>query len=159
MAGPMDDVDIDQSRDWRDWLTEKLNEIGIETLNPITKYGDGYGTVRQKFAIWGKFGNIDAIRQVVATQIIPADIKMVQDSDFVTLYISPKGHEICGSYGEMTLAFYLGKPVYIVTRRKLKPLNIPKWAVGCSKKIFSNWEDYLQYIKEKWVNGRKRSHN
>lgn len=151
MAGPMDDISIDESRDWRDWLTEELGKLKIKTLNPITKYGENYGNIRQKFAMWGKAGNIDAIRQMTSSQIIPADIVMVEECDFVTLYISPKGHEICGSYGEMTLGFYLGKPVYIVTKRSLKPLTIPKWAVGCSTKIFSDWEDYLDYIRKNWV--------
>jgi len=152
MAGPMDDVSIEVSRDWRDWLTEKLKKMNIKTLNPITKYGDDYGAIRQKFAMWQKFGNVDAIRQIVSTQIIPPDLKMVKECDFVTLYISPKGYEMCGSYGEMTFAFYLGKPVYIVTRRRLKPLNLPKWSVGCSTKIFTNWKDYLAYITENYVN-------
>ena len=55
------------------------------------------------------------------------------------------------SYGEITLAFELGIPVYIVTKRRLKPVNIPEWAIGCSTKIFSNWDDFLKYIKENWV--------
>ena len=153
LAGPMDDVSIEESRDWRDWLTEKLGEIGISTLDPISKYGEEYGAIRQKFAMWGKFGNVDAIRQVVSSQIIPPDLKMVRECDFVTLYIPPEGNEICGSYGEMTIAFDSGKPIYIVTRRRLKPLNLPKWAVGCSTKIFPSWEEYLEYIKENYVNG------
>ena len=166
MAGPMDDVSIDKSRDWRDWLTEELKKVKIETLNPISKYGDKYGNVRQKFAMWGQSGNIDAIRGEVSSHIIPPDMEMVEECDFITLYISPKGYEICGSYGEMTVGFYLGnifscprcefkykeKPIYIVTKRRLKPVNVPKWAIGCSTKIFSNWEDYLKYIYEHWVN-------
>lgn len=152
MAGPMDDVSIGESRDWRDWLTEQLGKMGIETLDPISKYGDEYGVIRQKFSMWQKFGNVDAIRQIVSTQVIPPDLEMVRECDFVTLYIPPEGNEICGSYGEMTLAFDVGKPVYIVTRRRLKPLNLPKWAVGCSTKIFSSWEDYLEYIRENYVN-------
>jgi len=151
MAGPMDDVSIGESRDWRTWLTEELGKMGISTLDPISKYGEEYGSIRKKFAMWQKFGNVDAIRQIVSTQIIPPDLVMVKECDFVTLYIPPEGNEICGSYGEMTFAFHLGKPVYIVTRRRLKPLNLPKWAVGCSTKIFSNWEDYLEYIKENYV--------
>ena len=152
MAGPMDDVSIEESRDWRDWLTEELKKVQIVTLDPISKYGKDYGAVRQKFAMWQNSGNIEAIRNQVSLEIIPPDFDMVEICNFVTLYIPQKGYEICGSYGEMTLAFYLKKPVYIVTKRRLKPINVPKWAIGCSTKIFSNWEDYLAFIKKNWVN-------
>lgn len=151
LAGPMDDVSIEESRDWRDWLTEKLGEVNIEVLNPIKKYGENYGKIRQKFAMWQKYGNIDAVRHSVSSKVIPKDIEMVEKSDFVTLYIPSAGSEICGSYGEGTIAFYLGKPLYIVTKRRLKPLNLPKWIVGCSTKIFEDWQEYLKYIKKNWV--------
>lgn len=155
MAGPMDDVSIEVSRDWRDWLTEELGKLGIKTLNPITKYGDEYGAIRQKFAMWKKYGNIDSIRQFVSSQIIPPDLVMVEESDFITLYVPPKGHELCGSYGEITHAFYKHIPVYIVTRRQLKPLNLPKWAIGCSTKVFENWSEYMDYIRKNWTDNEE----
>jgi len=155
LAGPMDDVSIDESRDWRDMIEDEFPKMGIACLNPITKYGAGYGAIRTKFAIWQKSGNVDAIRQVVSRQIIPPDLIMVKECDFVTLWIPAEGHEICGSYGEMTHAFYLNKPVYIITSRRLKPLNVPKWAIGCSTKIFKDWKTYLAYIKRVWTDGGK----
>ena len=151
LAGPMDDVSIEVSRDWRDWLTDELKKLGIGILNPITKYGDKYGVIRQKFATWQKFGNIDSIRQSVSSKVIPKDLEMVKKCDFVTMYITPKGYELCGTYGEATIAFEHNIPVYIVTKRRLKPLTLPKWVVGCSTKIFSNWKDYLVHIKDNWV--------
>jgi len=151
VAGPMDDVSIHESRDWRDMLKEELLKIEIEVLSPITKYGKDYGKIRTKFAMWRRSGNIDAVRQCVSRNIIPVDLSLVEECDFVTLYIPAKGNEICGSYGEATHAFYLGKPVFIVTTRRLKPLNIPKWVVGCSTKVFTNWGKYLKYIKRNWT--------
>jgi len=150
VAGPMDDVSIDESRDWREMLTEKLSKIGIEVLSPISKYGDDYGKIRVKFSKWKNSGNIDAIRQYVSRYIIMADLKLVKKCDFVTLYIPAKGSEICGSYGEGTHAFYLGRPVLIVTTRRLKPLSLPKWIVGCSTRIFTSWDEYFEYVKENW---------
>lgn len=127
VAGPMDDVSIDESRDWREMLTGELSKLGIEVLSPISKYGSDYGKIRIKFSRWKESGNIDAIRQYVSRHIIMADLRLVKKCDFVTLYVPAKGSEICGSYGEATHAFYLGKPVFIVTTRRLKPLTLPKW--------------------------------
>lgn len=153
LAGPIGDVSLDEARDWRDMLTGKLGKMGIGVLDPLSKYGEGLPNIRRRFAIWKKVGNIDALRQVVANQIIPRDLEMVEECDFVTLYIPAEGKEICGSYGEATYAFHLGKPVFIVTDRRLKPLNIPKWVIGCSTKVFKTWKDYLKYIKINWDDG------
>lgn len=165
LAGPMDDVSIGESRNWREMLTKKLPEFGIGVLNPIAKYGADYGNIRKKFASWQKYGNVNAIRDKVSKEIIPPDMKMVEDCNFITLYIPAEEGEICGSYGEMSIGFYLGryhrcprcdytyppKPIYIVTRRRLRPLNLPKWAIGCSTCIFKNWDEYLDFIKKNWA--------
>ena len=151
LAGPISDTKIRDARDWRDWLTEKLGEMGIKTLDPLGKYGDRLASVRSKLSNWKRFGNIDAIRLMVSQMIIPSDLEAVKKCDFVTLNLPAENVELCGSYGEITLAFYLNKPVYIVTKRHLKPCNIPKWAIGCSTKIFTNWEDYFLYVRKNWV--------
>jgi len=151
LAGPMDDVSIGESRNWREMLAKELPKMGIEILSPITKYGADYGNIRKRFANWQMSGNIDAIRQWVKKYIILQDLKMVEECNFITLYIPAQGKELCGSYGEMTYAFKLNKPVFIITTRRLKPVNVPKWAVGCSTRIFTSWKVYLKYIKQNWT--------
>lgn len=154
LAGPIDAVNVKEAMKWREFVTKELKKFNITVLNPFgQKGGDRLSTVRSKFAIWKKYGNVDAIRQVVSSTVIPPDLDMVEECDFITLYIpQDDGKEICGSYGEMTLGFKLGKQVYIVTKRRLKPLNLPMWSIGCSTKIFSNWNDYFDYVYENWVN-------
>ena len=52
-------------------------------------------------------GNIQFIHDFVSGTVIPPDLKMVEDSDFLTVYVpEDNGYEICGTYGEITLAFY-----------------------------------------------------
>lgn len=167
LAGPMDDVSINESRNWREMLTKKLPKIGIDVLNPIAKYGENYGNIRKSFAGWQKSGNIIEIRNKVSSEIIPPDMKMVEKCNFITLYIPAEGAEICGSYGEMTIGFYLAnifscpqcgfhfgkKQIYIITKRRLRPINLPKWAIGCSTRIFKTWNEYLKFIKSRWGNG------
>ena len=152
LAGPIGDVSLSEARDWRNMLTKKLPRIGIGVLDPLSKYGEGLPNIRRKIQNWKNAGNIDALRQLVSSQIIPRDLEMVDECDFVTLWIPAEGKEICGSYGEITYAFHLGKPVFIVTSRRLRPVNVPKWAIGCSTKIFKTWKEYLQYIRVNWDN-------
>jgi len=155
LAGPIGDVKIREATKWRNWITIELDKIGIDTLNPFGKYGDRLAAIRSRLKNWNKYGNIDAIRKMVATEIIPPDLVMVEICDFVTLWIPQEGKEICGSYGEMTFAFHLHIPVYIVTKRRLKPVNLPNWAIGCSTCIFKNWNDYFEFVKKEYENGSR----
>lgn len=150
LAGPIGDVNIGDATKWRNWITGEFYAMGIEALNPFGKYGDRLAAVRSRLKNWNRFGNLAAIRKMVSEEIIPPDLEMVKECDFITLWIPAEGKEICGSYGEMTFAFHLNKPVYIITRRRLKPVNLPNWAIGCSTKIFTNWKEYLSFVKEKW---------
>jgi len=152
LVGPIGDVKIGEATKWRNWLTLELDKIGIDVLNPFGKYGDRLAAVRSKLYNWNKYGNVDAIRRMVATEIIPPDLKMVEECDFITFWLPQEGKEICGCYGELTIAFYIGKPVYIVTRRRLKPVNLPNWAIGCSTWIFKRWKSYFREVKKKWGN-------
>lgn len=152
LAGPIDRVNLAYAKAWRTRLTTNLAKLGIGVLNPFGKAGgDRIGEDRDNLILWNKEGEIEEIRNLVRYTIIPPDLKMVEECSFLTLYIPKSGSEICGSYGEATLAFYLGKPVYIVTKRKLNPVRLPSWIVGCSVEIFTNWTDYLEFIKKNWV--------
>jgi hypothetical protein len=149
LAGPIGDVPIGEARTWRNKAEQILGEMGIDVLNPLLK--EEQTMIRRSVLNWCRTGNIDAIRPLVGRDLIEPDLKMVENSDFITLWLPKEGQELCGSYGEITYAFKLRIPVYIVTERRTKPLNIPYWAVGCSTMIFKEWDSYYKYIKENWT--------
>jgi hypothetical protein len=151
LAGPIDRVAVKEAMQWRDMITVELEQFGIDTLNPFGQFGgDRLSRTRKHLGRWNDNGELSKIRKFVKDTVIPPDLKMVEECDFLTIYVPHDGKEICGSYGEATLAFYLGKPVYVVTRRDLKPVNLPNWLIGLSDEIFTSWLDYLQFIEEKW---------
>jgi len=152
LAGPIDGADIDNAKEWREWLTEQLAPMGIGTLNPFGQFGgDRLAEVRKDLHEWNVRGQVDNIREFVSKVVMPPDLDMVEKCDFVTLHIPKLTSEVCGSYGEATLAFYLNIPVYIVTTRCLRPVTLPNWIIGCSDKIFSSWADYLYFIGDKYI--------
>ena len=155
LAGPIDRVNIKDAQKWRNWLTDILLDIGIGTLNPFDKEGgdgeDRLGEVRKDLHNWNRDGDIDKIRKLVGGKIIPPDLIMVEQCNFLTLYIPDGNSEICGSYGETTYAFALHKPVLIVTTRKLKPNKLPNWIIGCSTEIFTDWESYINYVRKNYT--------
>jgi hypothetical protein len=149
LAGPINGKNIDEARIWRKKITHELADINIRGLDP---FGNGGGDrispeLRQKLHNANVLGDIDTIRDIVGNTIIPPDLDMIMACDFLTVYI-PKddGYEICGTYGEVTLAHYLKKPVFIVTERKMFPCELPSWLIGCSTNIFTSWKDYLLHI-------------
>ena len=150
LAGPIDGFGVDKARQWRDDITDCLKKIGVETLNPLGINKDRLDSTRKNLLEWTVFGEVQKIRKFVASVVIPPDIDMVEQCDFITLHIPENNVEICGSYGEMTLGVYLHKPVYIITNRSMKPIRIPKWAIGCSSEVFTTWESYLKFISDNW---------
>lgn len=158
LAGPINVGKMKECKDWRLMVTEYIKQnYDIKSLNPLgDKGGDRIGPdLRQKLYNANKLGDIDTIRRIVRDIIIPPDLIMVEQCTFLTLWIPEKdGYEICGSFGEVTLAHYLNIPVYIVTERKIYPCELPNWVIGCSTEIFTSWDDYFKFIGDKY--GSKR---
>lgn len=149
LAGPIGIIPQKGAAEWRIEIGKKLLEIGIKYSNPMGNEGK---MNRPQIKEWADAGKIGHVRKILRKKIIGCDLRMVATCDFVTLYIPvDNGYEICGSYGELTLAHYLHKPVYIVTDRKLLPIEIPLWAVACSDYIFRTWDEYLKYVKERYA--------
>lgn len=151
LAGPIGVVPRKDAIPWRDMVTDKLKEKGIEALNPMgQRGGDRLGKHREKLKMWMDTGEISKVRHFVSNTVIPPDLEMVEEATFLTLYVPvDDGYEICGTFGEATLAFFLKKkPLYIVTDRSLKPIKLPAWLVGCSTKIFGTWAEYFDFIDD-----------
>lgn len=152
LAGPIGVIPTKESIQWRDYITKKLDKFEIESLNPMgNNGGDRLSKDRENLRLANLTGDVNFIRDFVSNKVIPPDLQMVKDADFLTVYI-PKddGYEICGTYGEVTLAFYLNKFVYVVTDRSTNPVKLPNWLIGCSTAIFKSWSEYLKYINKEW---------
>jgi hypothetical protein len=150
LTGPITLTNNGECRKWREEATERLGKMGIEALNPFNIKGNT-DDIRKQIYDANQRGDIETTRSLVSSHMIETDLIMVKKADFLTVWI-PKlnGYEICGSYGEVTLACYLGKPIYVITERSLKPSELPSWLVGCSTEIFISWSDYYEYIMEKY---------
>jgi hypothetical protein len=176
LAGPINHKnpeDFAYCKKWREDIAFELEAMNIECLDPLKKAGGDSISfeLRTSLKTASKEGDLETINKIVGTVIIPSDLKMVVQADFITLYL-PKRisenfdfnyirsisddkfemeryikeniYEICGTYGEATVAKYLGTPVYIVTDRD--NTNIPEWLTGCCKDVFNSWDAFLLHI-------------
>lgn len=151
LTGPITLKNNEECRRWREEVTTRLRTMSIQALNPFKIKGNT-DMIRKKIFEANQIGDLETTRSLVSGHMIKTDLQMVEEADFLTVWI-PKlnGYEICGSYGEITLAYYLKKPIYIVTERCLAPSELPSWLVGCSTVIFTNWTDYYGFIKKRYV--------
>jgi hypothetical protein len=150
LAGPINRKNpeaFDYAKKWREDITIELEAMNIKCFNPLKKTGGDSITLEQhnKFKLACSEGDLETINQIVGDIIILPDLAMVENSYFITLYLPKRDdYEVCGTYGEATLAKYLNIPVYLITERENK--EIPEWLIGCCKDVFNSWDAYLLHI-------------
>ena len=50
-----------------------------------------------------------------------------------------------GTKGELTMAKYFGKPVYLVT--SIPYHDIPGWVLGCTTQLFSSFDELNVFLR------------
>jgi hypothetical protein len=146
LSGPMDEVS-DNGAGWRSMLTPILHQIGIGVFNPCdkpTNEGDESPEVKAEWAYLKENGRWDEYRTLIKP-IIGVDLRMVDKSDFIILYINKEVH-MCGSYHESAWAFLERKPVLVVCEQG--KVNCPMFIFGLTphEQIFDNFADMLLYL-------------
>ncbi len=102
-----------------------------------------------KFSDMGTF--VDVVSQIVALDSKEIALR----SDYVICYWDRSAQRGAGTKGELSIAHYFGKPVYLVTRMKLQ--DIPGWVLGCSTRFFRTFAQLQSFLlKEYTVEGRGR---
>lgn len=73
--------------------------------------------------------------QDIVRQLVEIDCREIADrSDYVICYWDDGAAKGAGTKGELTMAKYFGKPVYLVTNFPLH--EIPGWVLGCVTRTF-----------------------
>lgn len=155
--GPMDDVK-DRGVGWREDLTPFLNSLGVSVFNPCDKptkhaveVGDAYNKRRELLEIAKTLSSPYQISEIfnevtkIMKPIVSYDLRMVDLSDFVIMYIDRNAH-MCGSYCEVSHAFIQRKPVIVMCEQGI--YNVPDWLFGHGKHemFFDSWEGVKKYL-------------
>lgn len=155
LAGPINHknpASFEYAKRWRKEVEVKLALWNIECLDPLDRVGGDSITpeLRSNLRNAAHIGDLGIVSQIVGDIIIPPDLNMVAQSTFITLCLPLRDeYEICGTYGEATLAKFLDIPLFIVTARDNQ--DIPEWVVGCATAIFKSWDDYYNYISLHYI--------
>jgi hypothetical protein len=138
----------DEGRDWRSALQQWLEQtLQCAVFNPNVE-SDQF--LRRElpgsdFRVL-KANNLPRYTAIVS-QLVELDChEIAHRSDFVICYWDASASRGAGTKGELTIAKFFGKPVYMVT--STPPDEIPGWVLGCTTKVFSSFDQLKSFLRE-----------
>ena len=60
-----------------------------------------------------------------------------------------------GTHGEVTMAYFIGKPVYLIN--KLSKKDLSGWIMACATETVSDFDDLKNILKQKYGHGDHRT--
>lgn len=147
-AGAMDRV-ADGGELWRDYLTPKLEDMGIIFLNPCKKpidIGVEDKENREEINLLKQNGSYNEISSDKRKKIRTTDLRMVDMSHFLIVNLDLDVHP-CGTYEELFWANRCKKPILV--HMEQGKVNTPNWLLWTipHQFIFDTWDDMLSYLK------------
>jgi hypothetical protein len=139
-----------EGMDWRNKLEEWIQKnLHHSVFNP-NKESEKIisNTLLQKDFRGLKSTNIDTYTSI-ARRFVDQDSKEIAlQSDYVVCYWDKSAQQGAGTKGELTIARYFKKPVYMVTR--IPKEKIPGWILGCITEYFNSFDQLKEFLLSKY---------
>lgn len=88
--------------------------------------------------------------KTIATKLVEIDSnEIAKNTDYLICYWDNGAAKGAGTKGELTMAKFFGKPVYLVTTFPLS--DIPGWVLGCTTKFFNTFEELKSFLAKQYV--------
>jgi hypothetical protein len=135
---------------WRSRLHEWIErELGHEVFNPsvvrkqyLKRHYHGLSQKRLKKT------NLKKFHRLVSTLMRLDCQEIANRTDYVVCLWDESAQKGAGTKGELTMAKYFGKPVYVVTT--MRPVEIPGWILACTTRLFSSFDELKIFLKRKY---------
>ena len=144
LSGPIENAENDGA-DWRLSITHWLkDEINHNVFNPVeATRGTISGITNDEFREMKKT-EPEKYKKLIR-KIIDIDIKaVVENSDYLIVNWDESVFKGGGTHGEITLAYYLKKPIYLINRVPIDDLS--SWIFSCSTEVFDSFDDLKIYL-------------
>lgn len=134
----------DHGRAWRAALMPFLKSLGHEFYDPAHDEKKNLtDEERASFRTW-KTADLQRFKQTIR-KIIAWDLKWIAErTDYIICFWDEHAGKGAGTQGELTLAHYLGIPVYLVAGIPIE--RISGWILGCSTEVFSSFEELQSFL-------------
>lgn len=150
LAGSIHHNDEDSGITWRENITPKLEEFGINVIDPCKKTINGKGEVgddKEYLKNLIKEGNFGKVREVFFP-ILKADLRCVDISHFIIVNYRPSVRHV-GTIHEIVMANIEKKPILLhFPKNEIEDFN--PW-ISCiikEKHIFTDWNKLFEYLDE-----------
>ncbi len=85
--------------------------------------------------------------QSIVRRLVEIDCEEIASkSDYVICYWDEGAVRGAGTKGELTVARYFGKDVYLVST--YPPEDIPGWVLGCVTEVFSSFDELRDFLSK-----------
>ncbi len=104
LAGPIDGVQRQEALDWREDVSQHLNQAGVSTFSPAHAFSVVY------------FGGNSPLNKATARAVTEINRYAISQSSVVLAYL-PKDRTTIGTIREIEYAVSIGKPVVVLVER------------------------------------------
>jgi hypothetical protein len=142
---------LNEGKDWRldieNWIQKSLKH---KIFNPNVASDQYLRKVLHKNNFRSlKSTNLDTYIKIVQKFVIQDSKEIATRSNYVICYWDMSAQRGAGTKGELTIAKYFMKPVYLVTHMPKE--KIPGWVLGCVTEFFSSFEDLKEYLIQNYT--------
>jgi hypothetical protein len=134
---------------WRwkieNWLRENLKH---DVFNPVIETEKFLSEHHPNINLRGAKKDFLEIFKGIIKNIVERDLKAIAECDYVICYWDESAREGAGTQGEITIAKFLNKPIYLVSNFDFE--EIPSWIIGCVDEIFYNFDDLKIFLTRKF---------
>ena len=139
-----------EGADWREevqrWLKKELRHEAFNPNRQSERYlrrhlrGEDFRRLKRK--------NIARYTSLLKGIVRLDSTEVSLRSDYVICLWDESAQRGAGTKGEITLAAYFGKPVYLVTQMRLS--EIPGWVLGCTSDFFLSFDELERFLIDKY---------
>lgn len=138
---------------WRSEVSPVLESLGFKVLNPLKEESTiaKVEQIKKDYKSWDDYRRATTIEDYTSTlrQIVNLDLHIIDhETDILLVYWDIYVQQGAGTIGEITVAKYLGIPVYIVCSPCVKSSEIPGWILGCASQVFVSFDDGIEFLQE-----------
>lgn len=138
----------DWRREFEAWLKSNL---GHNVFNPNSESGI-YLAKKYPRGDFRKLKtkNVEKFTEVVRGIVDLDSREIAQRADYVVCFWDESATRGAGTKGELTIAKFFKKPVYMVTQ--IHPTDIPGWILGCTTKRFDSFDHLKSFLLAHYKN-------
>jgi hypothetical protein len=145
LSGPIENANNDGAH-WRESLTIWLRDVlGHDVFNPVKETRNMIsGLSNDEFRGLKK---TDSVRyKSIIRKIIDIDLDaVVKKTDYLIVHWDESVFRGGGTHGEVTLGYFLGKPIYLINRIPLDDLS--SWIFSCSTEVFDSFDELKSFLE------------